>query len=235
MKRLFLGILLAAWMFSCNSGNKHTGEQISETRDLDGVSRLKINGVFSLVLSQSDQASLRIEGDKEMADKLQVKQNGDLLELSMEEGETSFFQNKSLTVHLAVADLEEFTFEGVGNIKTEEALTLDNILIRGKGVGNIKLDIEAESIDAEFNLLGNMELKGKATDVLLVNEGIGNVDASGLIAQTLSLKSSGIGRVSVHCEEDLSIEVNGIGAVEYSGNPKTVNEKVDGIGKVTRK
>ena len=235
MKRLLLGILLMAWMVSCHSGNKHTGEQVMETRDLDGVSRLQIDGVFSLVLSQSDQPSLRIEGDKEMADKLQVIQNGDLLELRMKEGETAFFQNRSLTVHLAVADLEELAFEGVGNIKTEEAFIVDNILIRGKGVGNIKLEIEAESIDAGFNLLGNMELKGKANDVLLVNEGIGNVDASGLITQTMDLKSSGIGRVSVHCEGELSIEVNGIGAVEYSGNPSVVNEKVDGIGKVTRK
>jgi hypothetical protein len=235
MKRLFLFILLSGWIAACHTGGKGSGEQVNDMRDLEGVSRLKINGVFSLVLSQSDAPSLRIEGDKDMADKLQVQQDGDFLELSMEEGETGFLQNKSLTVHLAVNDLREFTFEGVGNIKTEEALRVDTIQIRGKGVGNVKLDIEAESIDAEFNLLGNMELTGRASDVLLVNEGIGNVDASGLITQVMDLRSSGIGRVSVHCEQELSIEVNGIGAVEYSGNPTVVNEKVDGIGKVTRK
>jgi hypothetical protein len=235
MKRLFLFILLGGWIASCQPGSTGSGEQVNDTRDLEGVSRLKINGAFNLLISQSDAPSLRIEGSKELADKLQVKQEGDQLELSMEDGETGFFQNESLTVYVAVADLSEFTFEGVGNIKTEETLNLKEILIRGSGVGNIKLDIEAESIDAEFNLLGNMVLKGKATDVLLVNEGIGNVDASGLISQTMDLQSSGIGRVSVYCEGELSIQVNGIGTVEYSGNPTVVNEKVDGIGKVTRK
>lgn len=234
-RQLLLFVLLSGWMLSCNSGKWDSGEQVVETRDLDAVSRLHIKGVFNLILSQSEVSSMRVEGSRELTDKLQVKQSGDLLELSLEEGERGFFQKNSLTVHLSVADLREFTFEGVGNIKTEEAISVDNILIRGKGVGNIKLEIEAESLDAEFNLVGNMVLNGSAQDATLVNEGIGNLDASDLVTQSMDLKSSGIGRVAVHCEGELSIKVDGIGTVEYSGNPKTVNEKVDGIGKVTRK
>lgn len=233
--QLLLFVLLSGCMLSCNSGKWDSGEQVVETRDLDAVSRLQIKGVFNLVLSQSEASSIRIEGSKELTDKLQIKQSGDLLELSLEDGEAGFLQKKSLTVHLFVVDLREFTFEGVGNIKTEEAISMENILIRGKGVGNIKLEIETESLDAEFNLVGNMVLKGSAQDALLVNEGIGNVDASDLVTQKMDLKSSGIGRVAVHCEGELSIKVDGIGTVEYSGNPKTVTEKADGIGKVTRK
>jgi hypothetical protein len=38
----------------------------------------------------------------------------------------------------------------------------------------------------------------------------------------------------VFCEDELSITVNGIGSVNYSGNPKVIKEDVNGIGKVSR-
>ncbi len=135
---------------------------------------------------------------------------------------------------MTVSELEEFVFDGVGNIKTESPIELDEVNIKGDGVGNLNLELQANTINAVFSMLGNIHLKGSVDAIRLTNDGMGNVDASDLIAQNMTLKTSGIGRVAVHCEGDLSITVDGIGAVSYTGNPNVIKEEINGIGKVTR-
>lgn len=229
---VFLLFLLGICLFSCRQSSGDSDNRFSEDRELSGISRLKISGIFNLELTQSDAESISIDGNPDIAENLRVTQEGDLLILELKEFNSGIFDKKDLKVNLSISDLREFEFKGVGNIKTNNSFRTDQIRILGEGVGNLRLHLEAREIDAELNMMGNMELKGKADRVSLKNEGIGNVEASQLIAQEMDLVSSGIGKVSVHCEGNLALEVNGIGKVTYSGNPTLTKKEINGIGKV---
>jgi hypothetical protein len=227
----FLGTLL----FACQpNDSRSSGEQVLEERSLKPFSRLRVSGIINLSLSQGDQESLRVEGDSKWVDQLKVEQRGDLLSISLKEGQKSWGKNEKIEVFLQLKDLRELEFEGAGQIKTSSLLELDDLLITGKGVGNIILELEAERLEAELNFVGNMELKGFARELLIDNEGLGNIDASKLICQKVELASSGIGKLAVHAEEELILNVSGIGSVNYTGNPKKVTENVSGLGKVNR-
>jgi hypothetical protein len=229
-------LLLTLLVQSCTLNfSKKTEESISEERAIESTKNLKVSGIFNLYLSQGDNPSLRIEGSDEIVKKLKVTQNGDWLELDFEEVNENFFKkNSNLDVYLTVTDLEIFSFEGVGNIKTETPLVVENITIKGDGVGNLNLELEATTVKAVFAMLGNINLRGSVNAIGLRNDGLGSVDASELVAQNMNLISSGIGRVAVHCEGELSITVDGIGAVSYTGNPEVIKEEINGIGKVSR-
>lgn len=229
-------LLLAVSFQSCTGNfNSKSENHVSDEREIEGASKLKVSGIFNLYLSQGDKPALRIEGDEALVQKLKVNRNGDWLELDFEKVNEKFFKkNSSLDVYLTLGDLENFAFEGVGNIKTETPFIVNDIKIKGDGMGNLKLELIARKIDADFAMLGNINLTGKTDEINLTNDGMGNVDASDLIAQTMNLKTSGIGRVAVHCEGDLSLIVDGIGAVSYTGNPNVIKEEINGIGKVTR-
>jgi len=231
----FLYLFAGLALISCRPNESGSDNRFSEEKNIEGVSRLQINGVFNLQLTQSDQESLTIDGSPELAKKLKVTQEGDLLILEMEEFNTGFFDKKELKVNLAISNLEEFQFDGVGNIQTTGTFIVDRVKILGEGVGNIEMDFQTENLDADLNMVGKMTLRGKSTKVNLQNEGIGNIDASQLIAQEMEVKSSGIGKMDVHCEGNLSIVVEGIGKVTYSGNPKVIKKEISGIGKVEAK
>ncbi len=231
-----LSLMLVLALSSCtaNFSSKESDNRVTDERELDNVTRLNVSGIFNLYLSQGDQPSIRIEGSEDKIKKLKVIQNGETLELKFDEIKNSFFGDSRPDVYLTLSDLKLMEFDGVGNIKSEGPFKVGEIRLEGNGVGNISLQFEAQKIDAEFNLMGNMTLKGSADVIKLSNEGIGNIEASGLISQTMTLNSSGIGKVAVHCTGDLSITVNGIGAVSYTGNPNVIKEEINGIGKVTR-
>jgi hypothetical protein len=211
---VFLLVLVAGFQSCTGNFNSKSENHVSDNREIEGASKLKVSGIFNLYLSQG---------------------NGDWLELDFEKVNEKFFKkNSSLDVYLTLNDLQNFDFEGVGNIKTETPFEVNSIQIKGEGMGNLKLELNAKKIDADFAMLGNINLKGKTDQINLTNDGMGNVDASDLIAQKMNLRTSGIGRVAVHCEGDLSLIVDGIGAVSYTGNPNVIKEEINGIGKVTR-
>jgi hypothetical protein len=227
---LFLFALVA--LLSCHPSEKKQDYSITEERNLEGVTKLRISGVFNLYLTQSDQESLSMYGSSELADKLKITQQGDELILEMEEFNAGIFDSKDLQVNLSIANLEEFEFEGVGNIQTTETFTVDSVWVRGDGVGNLDLEFQAKEMTVDLNMVGKMSLKGNADRVFLKNEGIGNLDASELVVQDMDLQSSGIGKVDVNCTGQLSLQVDGIGKVSYSGNPKLIKKEINGIGKV---
>lgn len=229
-------LLLTVILQSCTLNfNRKSENSVSDNREIDGTRKLKVSGIFNLYLSQGDRPLLRIEGDEELTKKLKVTQNGEWLELDFEKVNENFFKrNSKVDVYLTLSELEEFIFEGVGNIKTEGILEVEDISIKGDGVGNLNLELQANTIKAVFSMLGNINLSGSVNAIGLSNDGLGNVDASELVAQNMNLKSSGIGRVAVHCLGDLSITVDGIGTVSYTGNPNIIKEEINGIGKVMR-
>ncbi len=231
------GFLLAVLtLFSCtaNNSSNESDNRITDDRDLEEVKHLKVSGIFNLYLSQGDKPSIRIDGDEDQVRQFKTVQNGDFLELKFDEINSGVFSDTRPDVYLTLSQLNQLEFDGVGNFKTEGPFKVEEIKLVGDGVGNILLQFEATKIDAQFNMMGNITLEGSAGEINLSNEGIGNIDASKLLVQTMTLTSSGIGRVAVHCTGDLSITVNGIGAVSYTGNPNVIKEEINGIGKVTR-
>ena len=226
---------LGGLFFSCAVKDSHSsGEQVEEERNLEPFSRVKVSGIFNLNLSQGETEFIRVKGDSKWVEDLKVEQRRDLLSISLKEGQRSWGKNEKIEVFLQLKELKELIFEGAGQIKSSGMLDLEELLIVGKGVGNIVLELEAELLEAELNFVGNMELKGFAREFRLENEGLGNIDASQLISQKVELSSSGIGKIAVHAEEELSLSVSGIGSVSYTGNPQQVTENVSGLGKVNR-
>lgn len=234
---LALAFLAVMSCTSRTSGERQeSGENVTDERKLSGISQVKISGILNVYLSQGDEESIHVEGDEKAVSLLEIIEDGEVLEIGYrdEDNVKNIFEDFTPDIYLTVSDLSRLSFEGVGNIQTKSSFQVDDLLISGDGIGKIDLEIEAKTIEATFNMMGNIVLRGSVETISLSNEGMGKIDASKLIAQKMTLTSSGIGLVDVYCEEELAITVNGIGSVNYSGNPKVIKEDINGIGKVSR-
>ncbi len=229
----FLAIPLLLLFFSCESSNSYSSEnEIQEKKTLSGVKRLQTDGVFNLTLTQSNEESIEVEGPAELIDKLTIDQQGDLLVLKMEKIGGFNFNKGDFKIRIALKELTELNYDGVGNVKTNGLFKVGNLKLLGNGVGNLELELEAKEIDADFDMVGNITLQGNAYRAIFENNGVGKLDASQLIVENMDINSSGIGKVEVNCVGDLSLVVDGIGKVSYTGNPRIIKKEVSGIGKV---
>lgn len=235
-KALFLIPILLTFIFSsCDiRTSEYKGESIEKKFEIEDFSSLFVKGAFEIILIQGDKVGLRFEGNEELINEIEVDQNDDQLSIFLKSDKNISLKKNELRIFITLATLENLIFEGVGEIKTDGFLKLDKFEINGKGVGNIEMNLEANEIITILNFVGNMKLTGSTDQLYLSNEGIGNIDAEKLIAQNVDIISQGIGAVSVHCENELSLEVSGIGSVSYTGNPEVISEKVSGLGKINR-
>jgi hypothetical protein len=73
----FLAIPLLLLSFSCEEKKYSIStSSIQEKKSLSEVTRIHIDGVFNLILIQSDQESIEVEGDEELIKKLLIDQDG---------------------------------------------------------------------------------------------------------------------------------------------------------------
>jgi hypothetical protein len=80
----------------------------------------------------------------------------------------------------------------------------------------------------------SVKATGKAKSLSISSTGAGDVDTTRLLAEKARVSVSGAASINVYASEQLDVSVSGVGSVNYSGNPKTVNKNVSGLGSVNQ-
>ena len=65
--------------------------------------------------------------------------------------------------------------------------------------------------------------------------GAGHGDFSRLVADQAKVVVEGVGSVIVHPKDTLDATMNGVGAILYTGSPREVNTRMNGLGTIARK
>lgn len=108
-------------------------------------------------------------------------------------------------------DLDRFTLDVVGAVDGElDFGRLDTLHIYVAGAGSI-------------------EVSGTCSKAELTVEGAGSIDADDLICTDAVVKIAGAGSCDIYVTDTLDAEVDGVGAIRYSGDPKNVNKSGGGI------
>jgi hypothetical protein len=123
-----------------------------------------------------------------------------------------------------------------GEMKNEARIlinvpSLRNFYVEGAGYAELN-NISGDSIEIGFQGAGKLLAKGSVKQLKLQAQGVGDVDTHDLKAERADVNFEGIGAVKVYASERLDALVQGMGSLDYYGNPKTVNKTVEGIGSV---
>jgi hypothetical protein len=103
--------------------------------------------------------------------------------------------------------------------------------VEGAGLAELN-NISGDRVDIQFEGAGRLVANGKVKMLKLNAQGVGDIDTKALLAQHANVNFEGIGRVKVYASERLDATVEGMGSLNYYGDPKTVNKTAEGIGSV---
>ncbi|MEL6256058.1 MAG: head GIN domain-containing protein [Bacteroidota bacterium] len=206
------------------------GDVVEMSMDQDDFEGLSVNGVFDVLLHPGESHSVTITADENLMEHIKVEVKDDVLHITSEK---DFKTKHAIKVDVFAEEINYVRIGGAANCESTGSLESDEIEMKIAGAGNIKLDLDTDELEVSISGAGNLELKGNADESNIGISGAGNLQAYDLKTHKTRLKMSGAGNAEVYADEDLSINLSGIGRVSYKGSPENLEKNVSGLGVVS--
>jgi hypothetical protein len=166
---------------------------------------------------------VKIEADENLQAYFTVKNEGSKLVIDMDKLKNINLKgrNMKLKVYVTFKQLKSLDLSTVGNVRSEESLSFDDIKVSNQSVGNVDLKFSANKVSLDNQSVGNVTLAGKATTAVFRNEGVGSLKAGDFAVQTLDIRNTGVGNAEVNAVKELKVEDSFLGKVKNKGAAPT--------------
>jgi hypothetical protein len=236
-KILFLSAILFI-LISCGRfmGKRIRGNGIikTEERTVAPFKRVEASGAVKLMVSQGDLKPVRLEGDENILPYVEVKQDGDGIEIKTREG-YNISPSGDLIVYVTAPVYSSIDVSGASDIKGEGKISNpESLKLKASGAGDIEMEVDAPEISSEISGSGSIRLKGQTRDLDIDLSGAGHAYCFDLLSENTKVDISGAGSAEVFASVKLTADVSGVGNVRYKGNAPDINQHVTGAGGVSK-
>lgn len=210
-----IGLLLACNISTGTGGEiiEGSGIIITENRELSGFTAVSLDGIGRLEIDQTGTDSISITGDDNILPHITTRVRNGTLIISVEENKT-FTNIPDLVYQVTVASLESLELNGAGEIEVT--------------------NLDGERLEVTLDGGGSITLSGDVTSQEVDLNGLGFYNAENLTSEDVTIQQDGAGSAVVNASKTLDVTINGVGNVEYIGNP-TVTQQLNGLGSVQQK
>jgi hypothetical protein len=212
-------------------GNGNITTITRTTSDYDGI---QCAGSFDYVLVAGTEGNISIEGEENLLEYIvtEVKDNDLIIKIENNINlQTSY--NKTIKITIPFKEIRKVSLSGSGDLWNESKIKTDKFKVSIAGSGDVTLDMEASSTDANVTGSGDLTLKGTTTNLDINVTGSGDFHGFDLQATNTDVSVTGSGDADVVCNGNFKARVAGSGDIQYKGNPKTEDTKVAGSGSIS--
>jgi len=210
-----------------------SGEVMTESRDVAGFDKIRLDGAGRLLIKQGSSESLNIEAEENIMDDLtsEVSENTLILGYKNRPWWRSIIPTRPIVYNLMVVDLTELTLNGAGDLQIEN-LETNSFEITMNGAGQIDIEgLMTGSLAVHIAGTGTITIDGEASSQSISIDGAGNYQAGDLQTSSTEITIDGLGNATIWATERLDITINGGGSVNYYGTPG-VTQDINGLGDI---
>ena len=208
-----------------------SGSVVTQTREVQGITGIRITYPASVVVRQGDTESLTIQADDNVAAAIQTQVVNGTLVIGNRTPAVLINPTRPVRITVNVKDLQELDFDTAGDV-TVQGLKTNALTMVLDGAGSTSLNnLDLGSLTANLSGVGSVRANGTVNTLTVRVDGVGSFDAAALHSQTATADLSGMGSANLWVEKALNADVSGVGSVNYFGNPQ-VTRNVSGLGNV---
>jgi hypothetical protein len=206
----------------------------AETRDIPvpSFTAVRHGTAPDLIVRVGGPTSVRVEGDREAIDALQIGVQGEELVVTTRRGARWPRGRAKAVIYATTPLITKALTEGSGNIR------IDRVSGAGfdgsaHGSGNLVIDdLRTEVAELSSHGSGNVMAAGSVTWLQAFASGSGNVDVRRLQARTGAVRTTGSGNVDATISEAAEVMASGSGRAHVAGT-KTCRVRSTGSGGVS--
>jgi hypothetical protein len=206
----------------------------TQTEDVSGFDQIQINTFGEFIIEQGDEESLTIEAPRDYLRYLTTSVDNGVLVIGMRRGFLGA-PIQRVTYTLTVKDLNELSISGAAAVKVF-ALETEQLDVNLSGAGSVEIDqLTARDLNVNLTSAGAIVIAGAVDKQVITISGVGSYEAGDLRSNSTKILLTGAGSAVVWAEQDLSVNVTGVGSVSYFGDDPQVSQNVSGLGSVNSK
>ena len=192
------------------------GPSRSETREVGSFDSIDMSGAARLEITVGRPESLVLEGRAASIEGVETEVRHKTLYIESKPRDWFMSNNRRrITLKITVPRLDSLQVEG-GNDVRLTGFDGGKTVIRASGAAHIQAE-------------------GRLSELTVRMAGAGHGDFGRLIADETKVVVEGVGSVIVHPKDTLDATMNGVGAILYTGNPREVNTRMNGLGTIARR
>lgn len=190
-----------------------SGKVVVESRNVSGFNGLVVNGAGKVNLERTGTEALTVTTDDNLMQYIVTEVRGGRLFIEFKPGVVAD-KPTELVFKLTVKDLNSIEVNGAVAVE-----------------GN---HLEASQLSVNVNGAGATKLAGKIDQLNVSLSGAGAHNSENVDCKRATVTNNGAGGAIVRVSESLNATINGIGYIEYVGNPQ-VTKQINGIGVVRQR
>jgi len=198
-------VLASGWYFRGIRGN---GVIVTEGRSISEFSRVRVSGGYQIQWTQG-KPGLTISTNQNLLPYIGTSISGQVLKF---DAQKNLSPTKSIVVTLSSASLADVELTGANTFRAGE-ITGDDLKLNSTGASTITVDGSVKELTV--NLTGASALHAQSLQV-----------------RTATITMTGASTAVLNVTDALKASITGAGTLTYSGNPKTVEKQVTGIGSI---
>lgn len=190
-----------------------SGRVVTESRSVSGFNGLVVNGAGKVFVDRTGTESLAITTDDNMLPYIVTEVRDRRLTISFK---SSVVPNHltDLTFRVTVKDLESIEVNGA-------------VALEARG-------IEESQMAVNVSGAGAVKLAGQVDQLAVTLSGAGALQSENMASRSATVTNNGLGAAFVSVSDELNATMNGMGFIEYIGNPK-VTKEIHGLGVVSKR
>lgn len=223
----FSGIQAQNWW---KNGIKGEGPVVRKKININNFDGFTLTTTGNVYIKQGNTQSVEVETHQNLIDILETNVDNKHWKIKFDRSVRNY---QKLNFYITVPTLTSANISGSGDITTEGQFTgLGDLKVGISGSGDIKLDVQAQTVNTRISGSGDIALKGKANNLEVGISGSGDIRAYDMVVDNCKISISGSGDVKVHANEELYVRSSGSGDVFYKGRPR-IETRVSGSSDIT--
>jgi hypothetical protein len=227
---IFLALVLGSCHMNLNKTVRGNGNVTTETRDVNDITRLKIEGGIDVELVQGS-SSVKVEADENLQRHIVTKKEDGWLVIKTRK-DVNLKSSHRIKVYVTADMITAIRIAGSGNVSAKGKFSgAEKLDIDIAGSGEVDIEVNTPKVIVGIAGSGNVTLTGETRDATVNLAGSGNYDAGGLLTENTNIDIAGSGDAIVHADVSLDANLIGSGNVSYRGNARIKSNSI-GSGKM---
>ncbi|MDP4222337.1 MAG: head GIN domain-containing protein [Bacteroidota bacterium] len=210
-------------------GNGHVVKQDRQAGRFEGI---RVSTGIDVYLRQGESESISVEADENLQEYIETDIRDGILNVYTD---ANIRKAESKKVFVTIKDVTSLRTSSAGDIIGETPIKTGDLKLSASSAGDIKLEVYANSIDADISSSGDVTLSGKIDRLDVSLSSAGDLNAYELEVKEADVSASSAGDADVNVSERLTARASSAGDINYRGNPRYIDAHSSSAGGIHRK